>query len=54
MNLTTQRTFTLTLTENEISVIAQFLDDVTMNKNFVPDVVKILHNTIGSELMEVR
>lgn len=54
MNLTTQRTFTLTLTENEASVIAQFLDDVCADKIIVPDTVKKLHNSLNTELMEVQ
>jgi hypothetical protein len=54
MNLTTQRNFILTLTENEASVIAQFLDDITVNKIVVPDVVKKLHNGLGTELMKVH
>ena len=54
MNIITQRTFTLTLTENEASVIAQFLDDVCVDKIHVPDVVKNLHNSLNTELMEVQ
>lgn len=54
MNLTTQRTFTLTLTENEASVLAQFLSDVCVDKIIVPDAVKTLHNSLNTELMEVQ
>jgi len=53
MNLTAQRTFTLTLTENEASIITQFLDDVCVDKIIVPDYVKKLHNILNTELMEV-
>ena len=54
MNLTTQLNFILTLTENEASVIAQFLDYVCVDKNIIPDEVKKLHNSLVTELMEVR
>lgn len=54
MNLTTQRTFNLTLTENEASLIAQFLDDVCVDKIIVPDVVMKLHNSLNTELLEVH
>lgn len=54
MNLTTQRIFTLTLTENEASLIAQFLDDVCPDKIIVPDAVMKLHNSLNTELMEIH
>ena len=54
MNLTTQHNFILTLTENEASVIAQFLDYVCVDNIIIPDEVKKLHNSLVTELIEVR
>ena len=51
MDLTVQRTFTLTLTENEASVIARALDDVCVNQIIVPDEVKKLRNILKIQLM---
>jgi len=54
MNLTTERTFILTLTENEASIIAQFLDDLVHTSIIIPDTVEELHNSLNTELMEVQ
>jgi len=54
MNLTTERTFILTLTENEASTIAQFLDDVISLRNERPEPVVKLLNMLNTELMEVQ
>lgn len=54
MNLTIQRSLILTLTENEASSIAHFLDNVCVDEIYVPDTVKKLHNTLNTELMEVK
>lgn len=55
MKLTSQRNFTITLSENEASMIAQFLDSVVLNEVFthIPDAVKNLHSAINTELMEI-
>jgi hypothetical protein len=58
MNLKTERIFTITLTESEASLFAQYLDSVfpatESDRFYVPEVVKDFHADISSELMEVR
>jgi aspartyl aminopeptidase len=51
MNLTTQRIFTLTMTEDEASVIAQFLDSDVLDTIVVPDEVKKLQCDLNTELV---
>ena len=52
MQISTQQTVTVTLTENEASVLTQFLDDVNVHRIIVPDVVKKLHNGLNTELLQ--
>ena len=52
MQIFTQRTFTVTLTENEASILVQFLDDVVIGRTFTPDTVKQFHSALNTELME--
>lgn len=52
MQISTQRIYTVTLTENEASILAQFLDDVVIERSFTPDAVKQFHSTLNTELLE--
>lgn len=52
MNLTTQRIFTLTMTEDEASVIAQFLDSDVLDTIVVPDEVNKLQYNLNTALVK--